>query len=100
MNGKPMSRVLIYRGAVLNVMPFSMVKKLSKGHKDLKETTMTISSFTSKSTLVIGFLIAELIVGSKTINTIFFVVDAKLGYTIFLGRKWIHANQCVPSILY
>ena len=33
-NCKPMSRVLIDGSVVLNVMPFSMVKKLGKGQAD------------------------------------------------------------------
>ena len=33
-------------------------------------------------------------------NIVFFVVDAKPGYIILLGREWIHANHCVPSTLY
>ena len=70
-NGKPVSRVLIDDGVVLNVIPYSMVKNLGKSHKGLEET-----------------------------NTVFFVVDVKLRYTILLGREWIHANQCVPSTLH
>ena len=60
---------------------------------------MTMSNFTRGGTLALGFLIVELTVGTRTTNTVFFVVDAKLGYTILLGREWIHANQCVPSML-
>ena len=99
MNGKPISRVLIDKGAVLNVMPYNTVTKLRKSCKDLKETNMTMSNFTRGSTSILGFLIVELTVGSKTTNTMFFVVDAKPRYTILLGREWIYANQCVPSIL-
>ena len=99
-NGKPINRILIDGEAVLNIIPYSMVKKLGKSRKDLKETNMTMFNFTGGSTPILGFLIAELIVGSRTTNTVFFVVDAKPGYTILLGREWIYANQCVPSTLY
>ena len=77
---------------MLNVMPYSTVRKLGKSHKDLKETNTTMSNFTGGSTLALGFLIAELTVGPKTTNTVFFVVNAKPGYSVFLGREWIHAN--------
>ena len=96
-NGRPISRVLIDGGAVLNVMSYSSVKKLGKSRKDLKKTNMTMSNFTRGSTLALGFLVAKLTVGSKTANNILFVVDAKPGYTILLGRVWIHANQWMPS---
>lgn len=36
----------------------------------------------------------------KTSNTIFFIVDAKLGYSLILGRDWIHSNMFVPSTLH
>ena len=91
-NGKPISRLLIDGGAVLNVMPYSTVKKLKRSRKNLKETNMTMSNFTSESTLALSFLIAKLRVGSRTTNKMFFVVDAKLRYTILLGRELIHAN--------
>ena len=99
-NGKPISKVLIDGGAVLNVMPYNTVKKLGKSRKDLKEMNMTMSNFIRGSTPTIGFLIAEQTVGSRTTNTVFFMVDAKPGYTILLRKEWMHANQCVPSTLH
>ena len=78
-------------------MPFSTVTRLGKGCKDLKETNMTMSNFTGESTLALGYLIVKLIVGFKTTNTVFVVVDTKSRYTILLGREWIHANQYVTS---
>ena len=92
MNGKPINKVLVDGEAVFNIMPYSTVEKFRKSHRDLKKTKMTISNFTGESTLALGFLIAELTVGSRTNNTLFFVVDGRLGYTILLGREWIHAN--------
>ena len=85
---------------MFNVMPYSTVEKLRKSHKDLKKTNIIMSNFTGESTLAVGCLIAELTVGSRITNTLFFVVDGRPGYTILLGRKWIHANQCVPPTLH
>jgi hypothetical protein len=42
----------------------------------------------------------ELTVGSKLPTTVFFVIDVQGNYIIILGRDWIHANHCVPSILH
>ena len=69
------------------MMPYNMVKKLRKSCKDLKVTNMTMSNFTGGSTLALGFLIVKLTMGSRITNTVFFVVDAKPGYTILLSRK-------------
>ena len=87
MNGKPINRVLIDGGAVLNVMSYSKVKRLGKSHKDLKKTNMTMSNFTGGSTSALCFLIAELTVRSRTTNTMFFVVDAKPGHIVLLDRE-------------
>ena len=99
-NGKPVTRVLIDRGVVLNVIPYSTVKRLGKSHKNIKETNMSMSNFIGGSTLALRFLVAKLTVWSKTTNMVFFVVDAKPSYAILLDRECIYANQCVPSTLY
>ena len=100
MNGKPISRVLIDGGVVLNVIPYSMVKMLGKSRKDLKETNMTMSNFTGKSTPVFDFLIVELIVGSKTTNTVFFIVDAKPRYNILLAKSGFRLiNTYLPHFI-
>lgn len=100
MNGKLVSRVLVGGRAVLNIMPYSVVKRLGKSHKDLKQTNIIMSNFTGESTSTLGFLIFELTVGSKTANTVFFVVNAKPRYAILLGRALIHASHFVPSTLH
>ena len=42
----------------------------------------------------------ELIIGSKTLLTTFFVIDGKGSYSLLLGHDWIHANCCVPSTMH
>ena len=42
----------------------------------------------------------ELIIGSKTLLTTFFVIDGKGSYSLLLGRDQIHANCCVPSTMH
>ena len=42
----------------------------------------------------------ELIIESKTLLTIFFVIDGKGSYSLLIGRDWIHANYCVPSTMH
>ena len=91
-NGKPVNRVLIDGEAMLNVMPYSTDKRLGRSCKDLRETNMTMSNFTKGNILALGFLIAELIVRSRTTNTVFCKVDVKPSYVVLLGREWIYAN--------
>ena len=42
----------------------------------------------------------ELIIGSKTLLTTFFVIDRKGSYNLLLDRDWIHANCCVPLTMH
>ena len=76
-DGWLISRVLIDGGAIMNVMPVGILKKLGKTQNDLNETNMKMTNFTGESTKVLGFYITKLAVGSKTSSTMFFVVDAK-----------------------
>ena len=96
-DGRPINRVLINGGAIMNVMPVEILKKLGKSQKDLKETNMKMTNFTGESIDALGFYIAELTIGTKISITVFFVMDAKLGYSFLLGRDWIYSNMCVPS---
>ena len=76
-DSRTISRVLIDSGAIMNVIPVEILRKLGKTQKDLKGTNMKMTNFTKESIKALGFYIAELIVGSKTSSTMFFVVDAK-----------------------
>ncbi len=96
----PVGRVMVDRGAMVNVMPTSFFKKLSKSEDELKQTYTTITDFTGGGQAAKGVLTTELTVESKTFLTAFFVVDAVSHYNLLLGRDWIHANKCVPSTLH
>ena len=39
-------------------------------------------------------------VGTKTLTTPFFVVNARSSYNLLLGRDWIHVCMVVPSTLH
>jgi hypothetical protein len=72
------------------------------GHKadELMKTNMTLSSFSGEASDTKGIISMELIVGSKTMSTAFFMVSVKGKYNVLLGRDWIHANDNVPSTLH
>ena len=90
-NRKPVSRMLVDSGAIVNLMPYSLYKKLDGTDEELIKTNMTVSSVGGGDPIgAKGVASMELTVGSKTVATAFFI----------LGRDWIHANQCVPSSLH
>jgi hypothetical protein len=63
-----------------------MFERLGHQEKDLMRTNMTLSGFFGEASDTKGIISKELMVGSKTIPTAFFVVDAKGKYNVLLGR--------------
>jgi hypothetical protein len=47
-----------------------------------------------------GCMHVDLMIGSKTLLTTFFVIEGKGAYSLLLGRDWIHANCCIPSTMH
>jgi hypothetical protein len=42
-----------------------------------------------------GVISMELTVGSKSLTTVFFVIQVHGNYSVILGRNWIQANCCI-----
>jgi hypothetical protein len=62
---------------------------------------MTLSGVgTDSSIKAKGVASVELTIRTKTLAASFIVVDVEGNYNLSLGRDWIHANQCVPSMLH
>jgi hypothetical protein len=100
-NGKPVSRMLVDSGAIVNLMPYSLYKKLDGTDEELIKTNMTVSGIGGDDPIgVKGVASMELTVGSKTVAMVFFVSEVQGNFNLILGCDWIHANQCVPSFLH
>jgi hypothetical protein len=99
-DGKPMDRMLVDGGASGNIMPFPVFSKLNRKESELMKTNKRVSGFSGELSEAKGFISMKLTVGSKTIETTFFIVDIRGRYDILLGRDWIHANCCIPSTLH
>lgn len=56
-DGKPIGRVLVDGGAIMNVMPIGILRKLGKAQKDLNEINMKMTNFTRQSTEALSFYI-------------------------------------------
>ena len=99
-NGQPVSKMLVDTGAAVNIMPYSMLRRLGRSNADLIKTNVTLSDFNGQASETQGVLNVDLTVGRKTIPTSFFIVDSKSTYAVLLGRDWIHANCCIPSTMH
>jgi hypothetical protein len=92
--------MLVDTGAAVNMMPYSVLRRLGCSAEDLIKTNITLSDFNGQASEAQGVLNVDLTVGSKTVPTSFFIVSSKSTYTILLRRDWIHANYCFPSMMH
>jgi hypothetical protein len=100
-DGIPIAKMLVDGGAAVNLMPYSLYRKLGKQDDELVKTNMTLSGVgTDSSIKARGVTSVELTIGTKTLAAAFFIADVEGNYSLILGRDWIHANQCIPSTLH
>jgi hypothetical protein len=99
-NGKPLTKMFIDGGAAVNVMPYTTFRKLGMGPRDLTPTSIILNDFSGNPSDTKGCVHVDLMIGSKTLLTTFFVVEGKGAYSLLLGRDWIHANCCIPSSMH
>ena len=91
--------MLVDTGAAVNLMPYSVLRRLGCSTADLIKTNVMLNDFNGQPSEAQGVLNVELTVGRKTVPTSFFIINSKSTYTVLLGRDWIHANCCVPSMM-
>jgi hypothetical protein len=99
-NGHPINKILVNTGAAVNIMTYLVLHRLGHSAEDLIKTNVTLSDFNGQASEAQGGLNVDLTVGSKTVPTSFFIVSSKSTYTVLLGRDWINANCCIPSMMH
>ena len=93
--------MLVDSGAIGNLMPYLLYKKLGGTVEEMIKTKMMVSGVGGGDPIgANGVASMELTIGSKTIAIAFFVSEVQGNFSLILGRDWIHANQCVPSSLH
>jgi hypothetical protein len=99
-NGKSLTEMFVDGGAAVNVILYTTFRKLSMGLGDLTPTSIVLNDFAGNPSDTKGCVHVDLMIGSKTLLTTFFVIKDKGAYSLLLGRDWIHANYCIPSIMH
>ena len=85
LDGRPISRMLVDGGAVVNVMPYSLFRKLGKVDEELVKTNMTLAGVGGENPIEAkGIASMEPTIGSKTIATAFFVAEVQGNYSLIL----------------
>jgi hypothetical protein len=100
-DGTPVYRMLIDGGADVDLMPYSLYRKLDKQDNELIRTNMTLSGVGSNIPIEVNAVTSiELTIRTKTPVVAFYVVKVEGNYSIVLGKDWIHTYQCVTSTLH
>jgi hypothetical protein len=99
-NGQPVNKMLVDTGAAVNIMPYSVLRRLGRSTGDLIETNVTLTDFNGQTSEVQDVLSVDLTIENKTVPTSFFIISSKSTYNVLLGRDWIHTNCCTPSIMH
>jgi hypothetical protein len=99
-NGQPINKMLVDTGVAVNIMPYSVLRRLGRSTGDLIRTNVTLSDFNGQTSEAQGVLSVDLTIGNKIVPTSFFVVNSKSTYDVLLGRDWIHTNCCIPSTIH
>jgi hypothetical protein len=85
--------MLVDGGVIVNLMSYSLFKKLGCSDDELIKTSMTVGSVGGGEPMgAKGVVSMELTIGSKTLATAFFVAETQGKFSLILGRDWIHAN--------
>jgi len=91
LDGRPISRMLVDGGAVIND---SLFRKLGKVDEELVKTNMTLAGVGGENPIEAkGIASMELTIGSKTIATAFFVAEVQGNYSLILLELLDHHAQ-------
>jgi hypothetical protein len=85
-DGKPISSMLIDGDATVNLMPYSIFKKLGRKDDELMKTNLMLNGVGGNPMEAQGAVSIELTVGSKSLATAFFIVEVQGNYSVILGR--------------
>jgi hypothetical protein len=99
-NGKPLTKMFVDCGAAVNVMSYTTFRKLGMGPGDLTPMSIILNDFAGNPSDTNCCVHVDLMIGSKTLLTTFFVIEGKGAYSLLLGRDWNHANCCIPSTMH
>jgi hypothetical protein len=73
-SGKPVTTVLVDGGAAVNLMPYTLLRKIGNSDEDLTPTYMMLIDFEGNVSPAQGAIRVDLTICSKTLPTIFFVI--------------------------
>jgi hypothetical protein len=71
--------MLVDGGVAVNLMPYTMLRKIGKSDEDLTQTDMMLVDFEGNISPAQGVICVVFTVSSKTLPTAFFVIKGSVG---------------------
>jgi hypothetical protein len=84
-NGKPVTRILLDGGAAVNLIPYTMLRKIGKSDEDLTQTDMMLVDFEGNVSLAHAAVYVELTIGCKTLPLSLKGGDLIIYYRVEIG---------------
>jgi hypothetical protein len=78
--------MLVDGSTAVNLMLYSILKKLGREDKDLVKTNLMLNGMGGNPMEAWGVISMELTVGSKSLATTFFIIEVQGNYSVILGR--------------
>ena len=95
-----MSKVLTDTDSSLNVLPKSILMKLTLDGVVIRPSYTIVKAFDGTQSLVFGDVDLLIKIGSHMFYITFQVMNIESAYPCLLGRPWIHAAEEVTSNLH
>ncbi|XP_050875637.1 uncharacterized protein LOC127079271 [Lathyrus oleraceus] len=94
------NKILVDGGAVVNLMPHFILKKIGKFDTDLKPHNMVFLNYEENIGHTLGVIQVDLTVGTITKPTMFMVIASGANYNMLLGHEWTHDTRAIPFSLH
>jgi hypothetical protein len=83
-DGRPISMMLVDGGTAVNLMPYSVFKKLGRENGELMKTNLTLNDVGDNPMESRGVVSIELTVGSMSLPAAFFIIEVQGNYNVIL----------------
>jgi hypothetical protein len=95
-DGRSITRMLVDGGAAINLISYSIFKKIGREDDELMKTNLMLNGVAGNPMEARGIVSMELTIGSKSLAITFFIVEVQYNYSVILGRDCINANRNTP----
>lgn len=97
---KAINKVFVYGGTTVNLMPYSVFKKLGKVDEDLRPHNMVLSNYEGKTSNILSVIQVNLSIRSTSRGSLFMVIRSNANCNLLLRSEWIHCIGVLPSTLH